>query len=307
MVFSVPVFWVSLVMKSMWYAAHIIEKTIPVFQNCCLIGQRHLVAVSFSAGACAVIKNTSFYNFHIFHIFSASPNFLLTISRMTDQKGLKALGHLDPSSTAIFICDLQEKFAPSILHFDTIVGNSVKIVQAANILGIPVVVTEQYPKGLGPTVQDLRSLINETPIPKTKFSMVVPEVESKMDRLRAAKTANNQSFDTVILCGIETHVCVISTFIDLCHRGYNVSFMVFDAIHSRQINEVLFQVHVVADAVSNRSQTDRHFALRRMERQEAHLTTTESLILNLAGDAQHEHFKELQKLIRVLPNDTGLV
>ena len=69
----------------------------------------------------------------------------------------------------------------------------------------------------------------------------------------------------------------------------------------------LFQVHVVADAVSSRSQTDRHLALRRMEQIGAFVNTTESVVLSLVGDAKHPKFKEIQALIRTLPNDTNLV
>lgn len=201
---------------------------------------------------------------------------------MNGGKDAKALGQLNPDKCVLFICDVQEKFKPSIAHFKTVVDNIRKMLEAANILGMPVVATEQYPNGLGRMVEEISSILPEKTFVKYKFSMMVPDVDARLESLKQEK-----SVDTVILSGIETHVCIISTCLDLIQRG--------------------FTVHVVADAVSSRSQTDRHFALRRMEQQGAHVTTMESVVLNLIGDAKHPNFKQIQSLIKLLPEDTGLI
>lgn len=198
----------------------------------------------------------------------------------------RRLGRLETTHTAIFVCDLQERFAPSIAHFDTVVNNAERILKAANILGIPMVATEQYPKGLGSTVEPLKSLLSEQPFSKTQFTMLVGDVENRLDNLRR-QTKPTTSVDTIVLVGIETHVCIIATCIDLVHRGFNV--------------------HVVADAVSSRTQTDRQLALERMRTIGAHINTTESIILGLVGDAAHTNFKEIQRLIKTLSPDTGLL
>ncbi|KAG8569657.1 hypothetical protein GDO81_014507 [Engystomops pustulosus] len=150
--------------------------------------------------------------------------------------------------------------------------------QTAKILEIPVVVTEQYPKGLGPTVPELGAE-GLKKYSKTCFSMLIPEVEKELQR-----TPERQS---VILCGIETHACIMSTTLDLLNKG--------------------FDVHVVADACSSRSQVDRLLALSRMKQSGAFLTTGEGAILQLLQDATHPKFKEVQKIIKDPAPDSGLL
>lgn len=193
---------------------------------------------------------------------------------------LRELGQLSPEHTVLMVCDLQEKFAPSIARFWAIVNNAERLIKVARLLEVPVIATEQYPKGLGPTVPHLSRHFSQTPAAKTKFTMLVPEVLAQLKELTA-------KVDTVVLCGIETHVCILATCQDLRAEGFNV--------------------HVVADAVSSRTQTDRQLALERMQRIGAYANTTESVALSLVGDAAHPKFKEVQMLIKDLAFDTGLV
>ncbi|EGT32679.1 hypothetical protein CAEBREN_20990 [Caenorhabditis brenneri] len=190
----------------------------------------------------------------------------------------KLIARINPTNSALFVCDLQEKFASNIKYFPEIVTVSRRLIDAARILNIPTVVTEQYPKGLGHTVPLLKEGLGEnTPVyDKSKFSMCIPPVEDKLKNVQ-----------NVILVGIEAHVCVLQTTYDLLERGHNV--------------------HVVVDAVSSRSHTDRHFAFKQMEQAGAVLTTSESAILALLGGSDHPKFKEVQKLILTSAPDTGLV
>ncbi|CAL2040599.1 unnamed protein product [Caenorhabditis brenneri] len=190
----------------------------------------------------------------------------------------KLIARINPTNSALFVCDLQEKFASNIKYFPEIVTISRRLIDAARILNIPTVVTEQYPKGLGHTVPLLKEGLGEnTPVyDKSKFSMCIPPVEDKLKNVQ-----------NVILVGIEAHVCVLQTTYDLLERGHNV--------------------HVVVDAVSSRSHTDRHFAFKQMEQAGAVLTTSESAILALLGGSDHPKFKEVQKLILTSAPDTGLV
>ncbi|KAK2192758.1 hypothetical protein NP493_23g03000 [Ridgeia piscesae] len=193
----------------------------------------------------------------------------------------RCLGNIKVEQTVFFLCDMQEKFKPVIAYFKEILEVAKRLVTASKYLEIPLVVTEQYPKGLGRTVTDLQVGHAAGLIHKTKFSMVVPEVEELMARLCSGNVRH------VVLFGIETHVCVQQTVIDLLERGY--------------------EVHVVADATSSRNHTDRMFAFERFRHAGAIVTTAEALLMQLVGDKQHPQFKPIQSLIMANSPDSGLV
>uniref|UniRef100_A0A146VQS7 Isochorismatase domain containing 2 n=1 Tax=Fundulus heteroclitus TaxID=8078 RepID=A0A146VQS7_FUNHE len=174
------------------------------------------------------------------------------------------IGRLSTKDAVLFLCDMQEKFRPNIFQFTNIVSNAARLLQASRILGIPAILTEQYPKGLGPTVPELGAS-DLTAHSKTSFTMIIEEVEKELQALGSPKKA--------ILCGIEAHACIACTTYDLLEKG--------------------IEVHIVADAVSSRSQTDRLFALSRLKQSGAYLTTTEAVLLQLVQDARHPNFKEV--------------
>lgn len=142
--------------------------------------------------------------------------------------------------------------------------------------------TEPFPLGLGKTASDLglAEFPDIKPIEKTQFSMTTKDVMDLMQK-------DHPNAKSIVLCGIETHVCVQGTCLELLDRG--------------------FDVHVVADAVSSRSQVDRMFALDRMKRAGAYITTSESVILGLVADSAHPNFRQVQKLILESAPDTGLL
>ncbi|CAM1310243.1 ISOC2 (predicted) [Pycnogonum litorale] len=191
------------------------------------------------------------------------------------------LGKIVEKSTAIFLCDMQEKFRTLIQYFPEVVSVSSRVLRAAKILELPVVVTEQYPKGLGPTVpelgiQDYKDIV---PVAKTQFSMLTNDVLEGLKK--------NGDIKSVVLCGIEAHVCILGTTLSLLEQGYDV--------------------HVVVDACSSRNMVDRMYAFERMKNCGAFLTTSESIILGLVGDSAHPKFKEVQKLIVEKSPDSGLL
>ncbi|XP_061481465.1 isochorismatase domain-containing protein 1 isoform X3 [Rhineura floridana] len=116
---------------------------------------------------------------------------------------ITTLGNLTPSSTVFFCCDMQERFRPAIKYFGDIISVSQRLLQGARILGIPVIVTEQYPKGLGSTVQEIDLTGAKLVLPKTKFSMVLPEVESAIAEIPGVRS--------VVLFGVEVDSCVHPT------------------------------------------------------------------------------------------------
>lgn len=188
------------------------------------------------------------------------------------------LGRLCEKSAALFLCDMQVKFAPSISYFPEIIETSRRMNELSKILELPTIVTEQYPKGLGPTVPELGDISHAKKFEKTCFSMVLPEVEAEL------KSTDTKS---VILCGIETQACILKTTTDLLDLGYDV--------------------HVVADAVSSRSQVDRLFALATMRQMGAFITTSETVLLQIMGDSRHPKFRPAQKLISTSAPDSGLL
>ncbi|XP_026173548.1 isochorismatase domain-containing protein 2 [Mastacembelus armatus] len=188
------------------------------------------------------------------------------------------IGRLSAKDAVLFLCDMQEKFRPNIFHFSDIVSNSARLLEACRVLGIPPILTEQYPKGLGPTVPELGTGELKAH-PKTSFTMITPEVEKELQALGNPKQA--------ILCGIEAHACIACTAFDLLDKGIDV--------------------HIVADAISSRSQLDRLFALSRLKQSGAFLTTTEAVMLQLIQDAKDPRFKEIQKLMSQPSPDTGLL
>eukprot|EP00117_Sycon_ciliatum_P008470 scpid83433/ scgid11152/ Isochorismatase domain-containing protein 1 len=190
----------------------------------------------------------------------------------------RATGRLQQSGCMFFLCDMQEKFKPSIRYFDEITTVSQRLTSAAAALEIPLIVTEQYPKGLGRTVVDIDISKAAVRAEKTKFSMVVPEVTEFLQTRAERKT--------VVLFGIEAHVCVTQTALDLTGMGYTV--------------------HVVADAASSRSNTDRMMAFDRLRQSGVFVTTSEAVLFELLGDSKAPHFKEVQGLIKVSAPDTGL-
>ncbi|KIZ03005.1 Isochorismatase domain-containing protein 2 [Monoraphidium neglectum] len=176
----------------------------------------------------------------------------------------RSTGKLTTGSTALFVCDIQERFRPIISGFPAIRG--------AGVLGLPVVVTEQYPERLGATVSELKEVLPEAApvLAKTLFSMVTPAMEDFLSQ--------NSAIRQVIICGIETHVCVMQTSLDLLDRGY--------------------EVHVLVDGASSQRPTDREAGLMRMAQSGAFLVSSEMALFQLMKDAKAPGFKEVSALVR---------
>jgi nicotinamidase-related amidase len=178
---------------------------------------------------------------------------------------------LDTSDTLLLVIDVQERFRPVMKGFDSMVAGCIRLIKTFQALDLPIVVTEQYPKGLGATVSELKDVLSELqPLEKTVFSSYgCPGVPEQIVHTKARK---------ILVCGIESHVCVHQTVHDLLAAGY--------------------RVHVAVDAVESRHAQNRDLALGRMEQSGAILTTTETAAFELMADAKHEKFKEIQALFK---------
>jgi nicotinamidase-related amidase len=177
---------------------------------------------------------------------------------------------LDRSRAALVVVDMQEAFRTAVLDFDEVVRNVATLVRGARILGVPTLVTEQYPKGLGHTVPEVSEHLDVTPIEKVSFSAV--EANGFSGALHAARR------DQVLLCGIEAHVCVNQTAQDLIADGA--------------------EVHVAQDAVTSRTAENRALGVHRMERSGAIATSVETALFELLRRAGTPEFKEVQALVK---------
>lgn len=179
---------------------------------------------------------------------------------------------LDSSRTALLVVDIQEAFREVISDFDRLASRAAIAAQAFRILDLPIFVTEQYPKGLGRTAEEVRSALPDDfgYLEKTAFSSCgASQLE---DGFGAAGVKQ------VVVCGLETHVCVNQTTHDLLDRG--------------------FQVHLLTDCVASRKKKDRRAGLQKMFSSGAISSSLEMALFELMRDARHEKFKQIQQLIK---------
>jgi nicotinamidase-related amidase len=174
---------------------------------------------------------------------------------------------LERGRTALVVIDVQEAFAKAVEGFEQVARQSAILVRGAAALGLPVIVTEQYPRGLGDTVEEVREALGEDAprLPKTVFSAARAEGFDLAGR------------DQVLVCGIETHVCVNQTVHDLLGQGV--------------------EAHVAVDAFGSRSAANRELGLRKMAESGAIPTSVETALFELLGAAGSDEFKTIQKLV----------
>lgn len=180
----------------------------------------------------------------------------------------------DAARSALIVIDIQERLGQAMPAkvLKRVVRNSVLLVNAAELLGVPVFKTEQYPDGLGPTLTEVGAALPATTVAfeKTAFSCV--EAGGFDDQI--GESGRRQ----MILVGMEAHVCVLQSAIDLNSAG--------------------FEVFVVEDAICSRRLENYENALNRMRRSPVTVVSAESVAFEWIGDAKHEHFKPIQKLLR---------
>jgi len=181
---------------------------------------------------------------------------------------------LPREGTTLVIVDVQERLFPAMDadHREEVMRNIKILATTARRLGLPVIATEQYPKGLGHTLPELRDTLGPDvqPVPKVNFSCW--GVEEVRARLRTTGTRQ------VILAGIEAHVCVLLSALDLLGEG--------------------MAVHVGADAVTSRTQANWRLAMDYLRQAGAVVTSTETVLFQLLGQADTEDFRELARLVR---------
>jgi len=181
------------------------------------------------------------------------------------------------TNSVLVVIDIQDKLLVKIPTASALVQNTSFLLDVANALEVPVRATEQYPKGLGPTTAEVLRRLSQ-PLPtKTAFSCC--GAGTFLDELKILQRPN------VVLSGMETHVCVMQTALDLIDAGLHVFLPV--------------------DALGARTSRDHDTALRRLELSGATPTTAEAVAFEWVGDASHPHFKAISKLVIARDAQTG--
>lgn len=176
---------------------------------------------------------------------------------------------MSAADTALLIVDVQEKLLPKVIAPENLVREVGFLIDAAQVLQMPVLATEQYPGGLGPTVPELARRLPQRP-DKVAFSCCA--LPALVD------TFHREARPKIVLAGLETHVCILQTALDLLALG--------------------FRVYVPADAVSSRKVLDHKYALRRLARTGAIVTTAETCVFEWLGSAGHPQFKQISALVK---------
>ena len=176
-------------------------------------------------------------------------------------------------TVALFI-DIQERLIPAMDEGETVVRRNVMLLEGLKVLGIPAVFLRQYPKGLGDIVPELREIAGDyVPFDKLAYSAMKDEIiAAEFDRLRQSGIKN------VIVTGVESHVCVLQSCIDLAEAG--------------------FQPVLVTDCVTSRSAYDKKIALKRAVQESVLLTTAESILFELCVVAGTDEFKAISRLVK---------
>jgi len=176
------------------------------------------------------------------------------------------MSRLERAHAVLLVIDVQEKLMPVIDQSESVIRNIDRLIRGCRILGIPAIVTEQYSKGLGHTGGPVREALGDAyqPIEKDCFSA--------HGALRLS--VRNQ----MLVCGVETHVCVYQTVSDLLREGCDVT--------------------LIADALSSRTEANKRIALERMQRDGAHLSSTEMALFELTAVAATDEFRAIAKLVK---------
>jgi nicotinamidase-related amidase len=182
---------------------------------------------------------------------------------------IRSTHRLDPQRSALLVIDLQEKLCPAIRSADNVIRQTLKLVEASSILGVPSAATVQYPQGLGPLVKELRS---EFPSPEQKRDFSAAVCREAIDRWIA------EGRDQIVVVGIETHICVLQTVLDLIAEG--------------------MRPYVVAEAVASRSGKDHEVAIDRMRDSGAAILTVESVLFEWLGTSDRDEFKAISRMVK---------
>lgn len=177
---------------------------------------------------------------------------------------------IQTNETLVLVVDIQEKLFPHMKEKNLLLSTTTKLINGLKLLKIPFILNEQYPKGIGHTISPIKELLEEDAYEKTSFSCC------KNDLTMKAIEKQNKKF--VIVFGIEAHVCVLQSVIDLAEAGYIPV--------------------LITDCISSRNPYDKEIAIKRMRDAGAILATYESILFELCLDSKNKIFKEISNLVK---------
>ncbi len=181
---------------------------------------------------------------------------------------------LESRDTLLVVIDIQERLIPHIHESESVIGNASRLIRGCHILDVPTIVTEQYTKGLGSTIDAVRGALDET----TGYDPIEKMCFSSYGFSPFAESIRSSGRHSLLLCGIEAHVCVYQTAMDLLEAEYDV--------------------HIVADAVSSRNPSNHDLALRRLSAEGARITSTEMALFELCVESGTDRFKAISRLVK---------
>lgn len=179
---------------------------------------------------------------------------------------------LNLNNTTLLIIDVQERLVPVMLNKEKLLDNLQRLIKGANVLKLPIIYTEQVPEKLGPTLPEIADLLTEASDPISKSSFSCYSCSPFVEQLKELGRTQ------VLVAGIETHVCVYQTAIDLLEQGY--------------------EVQLVTDAVSSRTAENRQLAVNRMKEAGAKLTSTEMALFELLRVAEGDKFRQVSRIVK---------
>lgn len=193
---------------------------------------------------------------------------------MTLDRPLRSPDLLSAAESLLLVLDVQEKLLPHITDSEVVVENCVRLLRAAGSFGVLTVLTEQYPKGLGPTTANIAAVTGSSPVTKAEKLRFSAAEATGWPTAGERDDGRHQ----VVVAGVETHVCVLQTALDLLAQGY--------------------RVFVAADATGSRRGLDHHVALNRLRDSGAAVVTTESVLFEWCEAAGTDVFKTIRDLVK---------
>ena len=184
---------------------------------------------------------------------------------------MNSIGNIDIDNSIFILIDIQEKFVPHIFEIDRVINNANILLKGSEILEVPTIITEQYPKGLGNTCDKLNiDFVEGDIIEKTAFDCFNDDT--------FAETFYSYERENIIIYGIESHVCVLQTALSAIEENFNV--------------------HVIKDAVSSRTQENWELGIERMRQSKTFIASTEMILFQLLKSKEANGFKEISNLVK---------
>lgn len=183
----------------------------------------------------------------------------------------RIMGLLTRNDTAFVVIDLQEKLVPAMSDKETLEEKSVRLIKGMKVLEIPTIVTQQYSKGLGETIPSIANALGD-------FQHVEKNTFGCMANEEFATRIKDLGRKNIVVCGIEAHICVQQTVLQLMDEGYNV--------------------YLAADCVASRSETDKLWSITRMGEAGAVITTYEAILYEILRDSKADGFKDISAIVK---------